>query len=253
MAINSRAIAQQQEEKEAHLSISKTLDPGNCKARIYDLQLMKGYKHDENGSLHLVIFLEGEDMGEGFEGFYLDPEDKDKGRSSGRVARVKASNFAFETKTIVIKQGMRKGEEVHFDRDSEIASALINIARAQGKLGEYDIHGETIEQYLALSKPILCNDVMLEWCIAGRQYRDRNGYDKWDLYLPFDKNKKKFPFSANAEAVIKFSKADHTKIEMAAGPVEEFAPTQDGLASEQDAFASGQDAFAKQGAEEFNM
>lgn len=184
-----------------HLKIdskSKTLSPGNTSAKIYDVTLKPGYNQ---GSYYLVLNLEGAPISSDFEGFFIDPKDESKGRHEGQVGRVRFSQYAYETKTLP------SGAKV--DRDQNILKAIMTLAKALNVLDRInEIEADTIEQYVEMAKPILCNDTYLHYCIAGKEYTNKEGYTAYDLFLP-KLSGKKYAFSAEEKSVLTFDESTH--------------------------------------------
>lgn len=202
--------------------INKAIAPGNTQGMIYDISLKPGYNPD---SYYLVLNIETAPIDD-FEGFYLDPKDESKGRHQGQVGRVRSSQYAYETKTLP--------SGIKVDRDENILKAIMTIAKAQGKLDEInDIEGETIEDYVNSAKSVICNDVFLNFCIAGKEYTNKEGYIAYDLFLPKFANKK-YAFSEDPANVITFNEKDHIlseKKKAAAESVSDFEPQQTASAS----------------------
>ena len=124
--------------------------------------------------------VEGPDMGEDFEGFFIDKDDPTQGRYKGQVGRIRFSEFPYadgETKSgIIIK------------RDDEILKAINNICKAlsmQSWLEGQDNKHDTIQSLVSqlnADKPF--TGKYLRACIAGREYQNKQGYTNHDLYLP---------------------------------------------------------------------
>lgn len=177
--------------------LSKTINPGNTKGKIYDISLKPGYNQ---GSYYLVLSIETEPI-ENFEGFFINPQDESQGRHKGQVGRVRYSQYAFETKTLP--------SGVKVDRDENILKAILTLAKAQGVSDAInDVEGDTIEEFVVNAKPVICNDIYLNWCIAGKEYTNKEGYTAHDCFIPKITNKK-FGFAMDADAVITFNEADH--------------------------------------------
>jgi hypothetical protein len=177
--------------------ISKTIKPGNVRARIYDLQLVNGYNPD---SYHLTMFVETEPI-EGFEGFFIDKDDQSKGRYDGQIGRIKYSQWAFEDKTLP--------SGVQINRDHSIIKALLIISKAANKLDEiHALTEETIEEYVKAASKFLVGDTYYEMCVAGKEYVDKNGYTQHDLFFPKSDGKISF-ISQEADDVLIFNSDKH--------------------------------------------
>lgn len=176
---------------------SKTINPGNTVAKIYDISLKPGYNE---GSYYLVLNIETEPI-DGFEGFFIDSKDESKGRHLGQVGRVRTNQYAYETKTLP--------SGVKVDRDENILKALMTIATAQGKRDELDdVTGNTIEEFVNNAKYVICNDTYLNFCIAGKEYTNKEGYTAYDLFLPKSSGKK-YAYSSDANTVMNYDEKAH--------------------------------------------
>lgn len=178
--------------------LSKTINPGNVKARIYDLTLTPGYNTD---SYNLVLFIETEPIDD-FEGFYYDPKNPNMGRFEGQVGRIRYSQYAFESKTLP------NGSVI--DRDQSILKAIKVISDA---LNIFDtvstVDAETIEEYIEEVKPLIVKaDKYLFFCVAGKEYLNKEGYTAYDLFLPKYENKKS-SIGNDMDAVIQYDEKKH--------------------------------------------
>jgi hypothetical protein len=155
--------------------MSKSILPGNLMAKINGIEL-RPPAYDA-AALDIILQLEGVDLGEGFEGFFIDKDDQDKGRYLGQTGSVKISPFAF-------KDSEYNGRQYY--RDQSILMALNNLSKALGKDEQLEqILAETIEEFVALATPILADgETYLNWCIAGNEEITAEGYPKYYLNLP---------------------------------------------------------------------
>jgi hypothetical protein len=158
-------------------SISKVLEPGNHIVTINSIKLeAPPYNKD---AYSIVLGLEGPDMGEGFEGFFINKEDESLGRHKGQVAFVKMSQYAYADGTT--KTGIK------IDRNMELVRALKNLCSATGCSdwleAENNKH-ETIEslfEKFASDKPFAGSTIRC--CIAGKEYQNNKGYTNFDLFF----------------------------------------------------------------------
>lgn len=182
--------------------VPKTLQPGNQKCTVNSVTV-EDFKFKEGG-LHIILNLEGPDMGPEFEGFFLDKNDEAKGRHKGQVGRVKAAEYAYAdgtTKTGVV-----------ISRDNEMLKFLKNFCTALG-CGEWliDQNGkhETIQSlFKQFDKDKPFKGVVLNYCLCGKEYVDKNGYNNYDLFLP-KYSKAGAPYGTNR--VLAFNEAEHIK------------------------------------------
>lgn len=195
---------------------AKTISPGNVRAKINSVALEE-FKF-KPGSYHLVLNIEGEEMGDGFEGFLIDKDNPEGPRYKGQVGRVKTSEWAYsdgETKT-----------GVQVSRDIEILKAVKNICSAIGAMKWYDAQDEkhpTIESFIeAFNSDAPFKDKWLEMCIAGREYMNKQGYTNYDMHLPkFAKGAAPFLADGGEGNLIAFDPALHIR-KTEAKPVESF-------------------------------
>jgi hypothetical protein len=158
-------------------SVSKVLQPGNHIVTINSVKL-ETPAYNAN-AYNLVLGLEGPDMGEGFDGFFISKDNESLGRHKGQVAFVKMSQYAYADGTT--KTG------ISIKRDVEIVKALKNICRALNCLDWYhaeDMKHETIESLINKfneDKPFTGST--LRCCIGGSEYTNKQGYTNYDLYF----------------------------------------------------------------------
>ncbi len=190
-------------------SIPKTLSPGVQVVKINSITLSEvPYK---KGAFNLLLNVEGPDMGEEFEGFYIDKDDPTKGRYKGQVGRVRFSEYPYsdgETKSGIIIR-----------RDVEIVKAISNLFKALhigNWVNEQDNKHATIEDFvnqLEIDKPYAGKH--LRMCIAGREYTNKDNYTNFDLYLPTWSKDGLAYENANVEEqaskVVKFNNDIHIK------------------------------------------
>ena len=74
--------------------VSKILLPGTHKCRIIDLKLERPpYDKDQ---YNLIFVLEGEEIGDGFEGIQVDRNNPARGNYKGQIASVRSGQFGFK-------------------------------------------------------------------------------------------------------------------------------------------------------------
>lgn len=186
----------------------KTLQPGNRVIKINSIYLDE-FPFAEN-AYNLMLDCEGPDLGDDFEGFWIDKDNEALGRHKGQVGRVRASQWAFQDKDL---------GDIQISRDLEIAKFLKNLAIATGCLEWYegeDGKHETIESLVQeMNDKAPFKDKFLNVCLGGREYENKAGYTNYDLFLP-KFTKQGLPFEpadteASASRVYKFNEAEHIK------------------------------------------
>ena len=199
----------------------KLLQPGNAVCTITAVTL-EPFKFKEGG-YHLVLSLEGPDLGKDFEGFFIDKNDESKGRHKGQVGQVKAGEWAFA-------DGVTKGG-VEISRDAEILKFVKSLCVALNItewLDAQDDKHETIESLIqAFDKEKPFANKPLEYCIGGKEYVSKQGgYTNHELFLPkFVKGGA--PFSAIGGNCIKYDVESHLR-KKKVEPVSEFGSEEAG-------------------------
>lgn len=199
--------------------IPKTIVPGNHRLKIYSVEL-EPFSFIEN-AYHLVFRVETEPL-EDFEGFFIDKENESLGRHAGQVGKVRASMYAFSDG--VTKTGIK------IDRDRNIMIALKTLSNNLG-ISEWfesqdNLHN-TIEDFVeAFNKTAPYQNIYLDFCIAGKEYLDKNGYIGYNLYLPKGEKNKYAYGSIKDGKVMTYNESVHLKKHVAE-EVKNFEDTDD--------------------------
>ena len=186
--------------------ISKVIQPGNHSFTISKVTLEKvPYKE---GAYNMCFHIEGEDLGDDFEGFYIDKDQPDLGRYKGQIGKVRTAEWPYadgETKS-----------GIKISRDMEILKAIRNLcveADAVAWLEAQDNEHDTIESLvdqLNSDKPF--KGKTFYGCIAGREYMNKAGYINYDLYLPkVDKGQSSYKNAETPDKVPTFNDEKHLK------------------------------------------
>lgn len=197
--------------------------PGNNTVKIHSLSLKEGYNFQQNRGYHIVLNVESAPIGGDFEGFLVDPNNPSGPRYLGQVGNVKMQYHAFEDG--VTKNGTKK------NRDNDMLSAIVKLANTLDCRQELD---DTIDA-AAISKieeliPVATQVFRGKWldvCLAGRGYKDKNGYTAYELFFPYPKAGK-IPYEAKdakSGNLIAFDAATHTIAPKEATPVAGFEPS----------------------------
>jgi hypothetical protein len=157
-------------------SPKKTLSPGAHTLKINSIALESvSYKE---GAYHLMLNVEGPDMGSSFEGFLLDKDKPNGGRYKGQIGKVKFGFYPFsdgETKT-----------GIKINRDLSILRAVQQLCIAGNKLEwfeEADGKFATIEEFVKGANVVLADGTLFNMCVNGKEYESK-GYINYDLFLP---------------------------------------------------------------------
>ena len=188
-------------------SISKTILPSNCIAKVTDIKLEVPV-YDSN-ALNVVLSLETLPIEDpSFEGFLIDKDLPEMGHHKGQVGKVNVSPFSFTDYTT--KDGSVLKKENSVFRWLSIFAKEIGVSTLMAEAG---IQGDTIEEYLENAKEYLVSDKKFyHFCIAGSEYENKAGYTQYRLYLPkADKGKTTFEsYIEGKEPSPKFTRFDET-------------------------------------------
>lgn len=158
--------------------VSKILLPGTHKCRIIDLKLERPpYDKDQ---YNLIFVLEGEEIGDGFEGIQIDKNNPARGNYKGQIASVRSGQFGF-------KDWVYKGKNIL--RDESIQTYLGSFLTQMGILEKFQslkVECHTIEDLVAAVKSFVCKpDFWMYFTIGGQKYfKDGSDFPNYSLYLP---------------------------------------------------------------------
>lgn len=223
-------------------SVQKTLEPGNTIAKINGIYLEEA-KFKE-GAYNVILSLEGEDLGTAFEGFYINKDQPELGRFKGRVANIKATLWPFA-------DGITKSG-VEISRDMEILKVIKQICVGTETTEWFNAQDEkhdTIEQLVeAFNKEKPFANLFYNFCIAGKEYKNKGGYTAYDLFLPkFTKDASPIEVLAPASSkLLKFNSEEHI-VKKKVEAVTSFAPAAG------DAFATTQSDFITESSADFDL
>lgn len=187
--------------------VSKTLEPGTNLCKINNVTI-EAFKFKE-GAYNVMLHLEGEDLGDDFQGFFIDKNNESLGRHRGKVGVVKATEWAFadgETKS-----------GVPVSRDKEMLKYLKQLCTSLGCMKWFDAQDEkhpTIESmYTTFNKDKPFKEEFFRFCIGGKEYTNRGGYKAFELFLP-KYSKEGVPIekdSVQISKLVKYNEADHIR------------------------------------------
>ncbi len=181
-------------------NLSKSFKPGNVYAKLSGFTFERDNFSDDG--LVLKLMLEGPDLGNNFEGFFIDPANQELGRHKGQIGNITASQYSF-------KDGSFGGRKI--ERDVEILKFISALGKALGKdEAVNELEAETIEAYIDLAAQVLVSETSwLYWTLGGREY-EKGGYTNYSLFLvKNDYRQKKYAFGPAEEDVVKFDPEKH--------------------------------------------
>lgn len=184
---------------------SKLIEPGInvCKILKVELEVPAFNRRAYFVKLHLVT----EDLGDDFDGFFIDKDNPDDGKYKGQVGRVRFSQYAFMDNTT--KSGVK------IDRDLAMMKALLSLCKELGCedwFNAQDNKHETIEDlYDQFNADAPYEGIYLRFCIASQQYWNKEGYKNHDLFLPKAGNGKvNFEFAEKEESkLLDYNEKEH--------------------------------------------
>ena len=151
------------------------LDPGNHVVKINSITLDQTPYDADSYNIHLHV--ETAPIGGDFEGFFKDYNDQSKGRYDGQIGRVRISPFPFKDTTLP------SGREI--SRDQEILKHMITLAETLDMRDGLDsIEAQTIEEFMTECDRLMGGSKLINMCIGGREWENKEGYINNDLYLP---------------------------------------------------------------------
>jgi hypothetical protein len=158
--------------------VSKILLPGTHKCRIVDLKLEK--PPYDNEQYNLIFVLEGEEIGDGFEGIQIDRANPSLGNYKGQIASVRSGQYGF-------KDWEYKGKTIK--RDESIQNYLGSFLKQLGLLEKFqglNVQCDTIEELVYGIKKFICKpDFWLFFTVGGQKYyKDNSDYPNYSLFLP---------------------------------------------------------------------
>ena len=151
------------------------LDPGNHVVKINSITLdQTPYDAD---SYNINLHVETAPLGGEFEGFFKDYNDQSQGRYDGQIGRVRISPFPFKDTTLP------SGREI--SRDQEILKNMITLAETLDMRDGLDsIEADTIESFMTECDNLFGGSKLINMCIGGREWENKEGYINNDLFLP---------------------------------------------------------------------
>jgi hypothetical protein len=211
--------------------VSPILGPGVTKARITNVQLQENYTFKTDGSVYLVLNLEGEPITDpNFQGWLIDSNNPSGPRFLGQTGRVKFKAFPMKDSTITRNMPDGSSKVINISRDNDYIQSIIALANAFGPAIREQIdmiQATDIFDHVQQVSRIFSNKTMT-FVIAAKGYKNAKGYTAYDLFLPYDKTgKKAFALAGQEDNLITFDKAVHVTEPKEDKPVAGFEPNND--------------------------
>ena len=179
-------------------NVSPLIKPGIHKVRIYDLYAEKPPYNDTNNPdrLNVNIRVETEPI-EGLKGWDRNRDDKSMGIAEGQIGIVSLNPYGFSTRKL------QDGTVIN--RDVSILRIMKALAQAKGVESEIDtIEANTIEEFVSMSKNIICDDEYI-YMVIGAKKSASGGYYKYYLDLAQAKGRNGKAFSLNSDDLFEYS------------------------------------------------
>ena len=156
----------------------KTITPGNHTLKVNSIELKLWSFMEKDNSYFVNLSVETKPI-EGFEGFFINPDDESLGRYEGQVGQVKSQRWFY-------KDGeTKRGDAIY--RDNEILKFIKNFCSETGCSDWFkkaDDKYETIEEFVeAFNSDAPFKDKWLDCCVAGKEFYKKNGYLGYDMFF----------------------------------------------------------------------
>lgn len=182
--------------------LNKIIKPGNVTAKINSI-VLEDFKFIPD-AVHLVLNLETPPI-EGFEGFAIDKDNPSLGNYKGQIGKVQASQYAFA-------DGITKSG-IEIKRDNNVLIFLKKLCTALNKddwFAAQNNKHNTIHEFVdAFNRDKVATDIYLDFCIAGKEYENKNGYIAYNLFLPKNKQGTYVFAAVNSKKVMNFDENEH--------------------------------------------
>ena len=178
-------------------NVGPLIRPGVHKVKIYDLYAQTPGYVDQNApdKLTVNIRVETEPI-EGLNGFDRIKDDPMAGKAEGQIGIVSLNPYGFSTRKLP--------DGTVINRDVSILRLLKALAKAKGVEDMLDaIEADTIEQFVASAKHVLCSDDYLYMVIGGKKSA-KNGYYNYYLDLAQPKGRKGRSFSMTEDELFSY-------------------------------------------------
>jgi len=205
--------------------VSPLIKPGTQRVKIYDLYAeTPPYTDTTNPDrLNVNVRVETEPI-EGLQGWDRNRDDKSMGVAEGQIGIVSLNPYGFSTRKL------QDGTVIN--RDVSILRMMKALASAKGVEAEIDsIEANTIEEFVAMAKHIICDDTYLHMVIGAKKSAS-NGYYKYYLDLAQPKGRNGKSFSLDASDLFEYSEDKDVYVtqkakDLAAEKAQESAPVEE--------------------------
>lgn len=191
-------------------SINRSLSPGNEYCKINRIWMEKSrFVDNKTGAEQwlLIMNLEGPAQHEGFEGFFIDQNNQALGRCKGQSANVKTRMFSYGDFTD--KEGTLIPRDRNLLIDLKLLCEALNILPWFNSAPQ-QTHNTVEDLVAAMNREQPFKDIWMHYCLAGKGFKNKAGFDAWELYLPLPGALGK-PYHKDVTKVQKFFELEHTK------------------------------------------
>jgi hypothetical protein len=200
-------------------NLPKSFSPGNHTAKINSISLRwpEYLKKKGEKAYEVVLDLETRPIGDSFEGWLVDKEQKDGPRVLGQTARVKTRKWPYKDGSWT-----GNGKTIKFDMVLDILKVIQLLEEEAGStfLKDTSDKFDTIEEIVeAFNKAQPFKDIYFKWCVGGEEEVSEEGFSKYYMFLPkFEKGYKLFANENNAQHILPYDKALHVESKGGAKP-----------------------------------
>ncbi len=200
--------------------VSKEIKPGNVTARINKIEIVKVDKpRDEKvPEYQIKLHLETKPLGEGFEGFPIDPQDLSKGLHKGQVKIIKHSTWNIKHLKGI---SQKTGKEYDIPAENQILQFLNELCTMAGDskwIESVDGQFKTWKEFTngMMRSGLFNKDKFFEWCLGATQDKNAAGYTVFHIYLP-EKKVCEAPFAKEGGYVTPFDTKLHIYVKDSSG------------------------------------
>ena len=188
--------------------VPSVIPAGNVKAKINSIELKdKPWKSKEGATItDVILHLETEPMSGSFKGLKKDYNNPNSDTYLGQVAKVRLSEWGFKDTNMPDFQITREDDILRALKSLFIETGTLDWFKGQD--GKFDT--KDVQRLIDLfNKEQPMRNFYMYFCLASRQYINKNGYKTDDLYLPKWNKDAGSPFSTKLDNLIKFDIAKH--------------------------------------------
>lgn len=157
---------------------AKTLQPGNAVIKINEIRLKT--EPFPGDPVNIILVCEGEDLGEGFQGFAYDKDKPELGNAKGQVGNVRGTPYSFDD------GGKAKTPK---NKERDLLIWLKQFCKATGLDAwidaQNDVHDTAADFFEQLNKDKLFKNQWYMACLCAKAYVNKENFLNYDLFFPY--------------------------------------------------------------------